>query len=110
MLSLLTRSTRTLPTSRLCVSARLYSSKITGQHLGTSSDPDRPDVFYHLFRPPTPLSSRIEAYALSFLDRPPTKLDAAAVIGWLPAESETGSDADAGLNDFKENGAYVQRF
>ncbi|KAJ7628456.1 hypothetical protein FB45DRAFT_918333 [Roridomyces roridus] len=63
------------------------------------TDPTRPDLHYHLVDPPTPLSSSLPAYALSFL---PTLARTATVIGWLPAATAT-SDAEAGLNDFVEN-------
>ncbi|THU97628.1 hypothetical protein K435DRAFT_753798 [Dendrothele bispora CBS 962.96] len=65
-------------------------------------DPSRPDLFYHLIYPPSPLSNALPVYALSFLPDPPPKPDSACVIGWLPAQTE-GSDAEAGLNDFMEN-------
>ena len=65
-------------------------------------DPDRPDLFYHLFLPPTSLSSTTPVFALSFLPDPPPSLLSASVIGWLPA---SGEGDGAGLNDFVENGA-----
>lgn len=67
----------------------------------TFPDPDRPDLFYHLFTPPTPLSSTHPVYALSFLSSPPSSIMSASVIGWLPA---SGEGEGAGLNDFVENG------
>ncbi|KAK7461109.1 hypothetical protein VKT23_009035 [Stygiomarasmius scandens] len=65
-------------------------------------DPSRPDLFYHLIYPPSPLSDILPVYALSFLPDSPPKPDSASIIGWLPAQAE-GNDNEAGLNDFKEN-------
>ncbi|KAH9927915.1 uncharacterized protein BXZ73DRAFT_90630 [Epithele typhae] len=66
-------------------------------------DPDRPDLFYHLFTPPTQLSATTPVYALSFLPSPPPSLLSAAVVGWLPA---AGAGDGAGLNDFVENDRF----
>ncbi|KAG0704132.1 hypothetical protein DFH29DRAFT_913101 [Suillus ampliporus] len=64
-----------------------------------TSDPSRPDLFYHLVSLPT----SGPAYALSFLTQPPPTPDSCSVIGWLPAETTGEGDAEAGLNDFVEN-------
>ncbi|KAI0698968.1 hypothetical protein C8T65DRAFT_793918 [Cerioporus squamosus] len=63
-------------------------------------DPDRPDLFYHLYTPPTALSSTTPVFALSFLPTPPPSILSATVLGWLPA---SGEGDGAGLNDFVEN-------
>jgi hypothetical protein len=65
------------------------------------ADPTRPDLHYHLVDPPTPLSSNLPAFALSFLPAPPSN-SSSTVLGWLPAATES-SDHEAGLNDFREN-------
>ena len=65
-------------------------------------DPNRPDLFYHLLSPPTPVSSSLPAFGLSFISKPPHSADSSVIIGWLPAASE-GEGQEAGLNDFKEN-------
>ena len=77
-----------------------YSSPST-----SLSDPSRPDIFYHLVDPPTPASSSLPAFALSFLSSPPRTPDSCTIIGWLPAESsgDPSQGQEAGLNDFKEN-------
>ncbi|KAL1728349.1 hypothetical protein EV714DRAFT_215426 [Schizophyllum commune] len=68
----------------------------------TFADPSRPDLFYHLLDPPTPLPDpNLPAYALSFLEKLPSTPHSASVIGWLPAVA--GAEGDAGLNDFREN-------
>ncbi|KAJ7291225.1 hypothetical protein C8J57DRAFT_1271865, partial [Mycena rebaudengoi] len=66
------------------------------------TDPTRPDLHYHLVDPPTPISSTLPAFALSFLPSPPSSGTSSTIIGWLPAAT-TGTDEDAGLNDFREN-------
>lgn len=73
-------------------------------------DPDRPDLFYHLFYAGvSPSETHISSvgtpapvFALSFLPTAPPSLDSCAILGWLPAE---GGGEGAGLNDFRENGA-----
>ncbi|KAJ7151458.1 hypothetical protein C8R43DRAFT_1005251 [Mycena crocata] len=65
------------------------------------ADPTRADLHYHLVDPPTPLSSNLPAFALSFLPSPPST-STRTVVGWLPAAT-AGSDDEAGLNDFREN-------
>ena len=68
----------------------------------TFADPSRPDLFYHLLDPPTPLPDpNLPAYALSFLEKLPSTPHSPSVIGWLPAVA--GAEGDAGLNDFREN-------
>lgn len=67
-------------------------------------DPDRPDLFYHLFEPPTPLSDTHPMFCLSFLESAPPSVLSASVIGWLPASALAAEGAgEAGLNDFIEN-------
>ncbi|KAF8635670.1 hypothetical protein AX15_000296 [Amanita polypyramis BW_CC] len=66
-------------------------------------DPERPDLYYHLVSPPTPVSGAQPAFALSFLPAPPKTADSSTIIGWLPAVQEQGSGEGASLNDFKEN-------
>ncbi|TFK79563.1 hypothetical protein K466DRAFT_606054 [Polyporus arcularius HHB13444] len=66
-------------------------------------DPDRPDLFYHLFTPPTSLSSTTPVFALSFLSTPLPSILSSTVLGWLPASGEGDS---AGLNDFVENESF----
>ncbi|CCM03059.1 uncharacterized protein FIBRA_05179 [Fibroporia radiculosa] len=68
-------------------------------------DPERPDLFYHLFEPPTPVSSSVPVFALSFLEQRPASAQSPAVIGWLPASSSADADS-AGLNDFVENPSF----
>ncbi|KAJ4496034.1 hypothetical protein C8J55DRAFT_553776 [Lentinula edodes] len=70
---------------------------------GSFADHTRPDLFYHLVEPPTPLSPDVPVYALSFLPSAPPVPNSATVIGWLPASTESQTEQDAGLNDFKEN-------
>lgn len=70
------------------------------------TDPDRPDLFYHLVSIPHPAdsSSSTPAYALSFLPTPPSSSRSATIIGWLPAIAEgISGDIEAGLSDFVEN-------
>lgn len=72
-------------------------------------DPDRPDLFYHLFHSPTPISSSTPVYALSFLQQPPKTVQSRTVIGWLPASANVEGEGEdgAGLNDFRENRASL---
>lgn len=78
---------------------RSYSSS------GPMTDPSRAELFYHVLSPPTPISSVLPAFGLSFLPAPPPTVDSCAIIGWLPAAS-AGENQEAGLNDFKDNRAY----
>ena len=91
-----------------CSRTALFYSTLPHRHASsvasTSADPDRPDLFYHLFTPPASLSASAPIFALSFLSAPPTSILSAAVIGWLPAVE------GAGLNDFVENGACSSAF
>ncbi|KAJ3880729.1 hypothetical protein F5051DRAFT_450491 [Lentinula edodes] len=70
---------------------------------GSFVDHTRPNLFYHLLEPPTPLSPDVPVYALSFLPSAPPVPNSATIIGWLPASTESQTEQDAGLNDFKEN-------
>jgi hypothetical protein len=74
------------------------------------ADPSRPDLFYHLVDPPTPASSALPAFALSFLSSPPPTSNSGTIIGWLPAQSSVDSSngQGAGLNDFRENREQLQ--
>ena len=88
-------------------SHRLNDPSVNANPLGETSfsDPERPDLYYHLIRPPTPVSRIQPAFALSFLPTPPKIVDSSTIIGWLPAvQEEQGNGEEAGLNDFKENG------
>ena len=105
-----TRTLSCLPTisSR---SRRSYSSQTTNI---VFPDPNRPDLFYHVVNPPTPLSKSLPAYALSFLNHTPPRVDSSTVLGWLPAETYMTDSPDmdhihqtretsAGLRDFVSN-------
>lgn len=74
-----------------------YSSQPT-----SFPDPSRPDFFYHLVDPPTPVSHEKPAFALSFLSSPPVSSNSSTIVGWLPASS-TGASGETSLADFKEN-------
>ena len=107
-LRLSTLSTRTpfrldVPRTSHRIHPRNYTSS-SSETPAPVTDPTRPDLFYHLVAPPTPLSVHAPAYALSFLGTAPAAPDASAVIGWLPAQA-AGAGEEAGLNDFKENRA-----
>lgn len=78
---------------------RCYSNE---SQVEPTMEPSRSDLFYHVVSPPTPISSSLPAFGLSFLSTPPPTAESCAVIGWLPAVSE-GEGQEAGLNDFKEN-------
>ena len=71
-------------------------------------DPDRPDLFYHLFHPPSAISRTLPVFALSFIPEYPTAVDSCAVVGWLPAAAPSEAE-QAWLNDFKQNGAYPRK-
>ena len=75
-----------------------------------TSDPSRPDLFYHLVSLPHPVDPSVStpAYALSFLSTPPPSGKSASIIGWLPAiaPGDITGDVEAGLNDFVENGGW----
>ncbi|KAF8653688.1 hypothetical protein AX16_003838 [Volvariella volvacea WC 439] len=89
------------------------------------SDPSRPDLFYHLLEPPTPLpasSSHLPAFAISFLPGSPPRKDSKTIIGWLPAQTSAAAQSEhmegslpeeveaegAGLNDFRENPRFKE--
>ena len=74
----------------------------TSDESAPMTDPSRPDLFYHVLSPPTPISRSLPAFGLSFISKPPPSVDSSAIIGWLPAVSK-GEEQEAGLNDFKEN-------
>ncbi|KAI0657512.1 hypothetical protein C8Q70DRAFT_1001854 [Cubamyces menziesii] len=100
-------STRTsLPHLPLSTACRYYTSGSQTSHpevgraVQSFADPDRPDLFYHLFPAPTSISSSTPVFALSFLSEPPPSVLSCSVIGWLPA---SGEGEQAGLNDFVEN-------
>ena len=103
-----TRTSYCLPTipSR---SRRPYSSQMTDI---VFPDPHRPDLFYHVVNPPTPLSKSLPAFAISFLHQSPPCVDSSTVLGWLPADSPDTPDMDSahqgkktsdGLRDFVGN-------
>ena len=68
------------------------------------TDPERPDLFYHLLEPPSAVSATNYVFGLSFLKTLKLKGDGGfpQIIGYLPA-SEGGDAIEAGLNDFREN-------
>ncbi|TFK20635.1 hypothetical protein FA15DRAFT_673314 [Coprinopsis marcescibilis] len=85
------------------------------------ADATRPELFYHLMDPPTPISPTLQAYGLSFLSASQASAEAAAVIGWLPArqymtdspepEAELGrgtrrEQRGFAWNGFRENPAF----
>jgi len=82
-----------------------YSTSSPKANLESNScvlaDPERPDLFYHLFEPP---SATDDVFGLSFLNTLGQKVDVRSprIIGYLPA-SKGGHAIEAGLNDFREN-------
>ncbi|KZT65192.1 hypothetical protein DAEQUDRAFT_731711 [Daedalea quercina L-15889] len=74
--------------------------------LASFPDPERPDLFYHLFEQPNDVSHTSPVFALSFLPSPPPSVRSCTVIGWLPASTPGGKEGDAGLNDFLENSSF----
>ncbi|KAK7042436.1 hypothetical protein R3P38DRAFT_2511607 [Favolaschia claudopus] len=80
-------------------SRRRFNSTSDSESSPSFTDPNRPDLHYHLVNPPTPLSKDAPAFALSFVVESPSR---STVLGWLPAAT-TGNDHEAGLNDFVEN-------
>ncbi|KAH9854568.1 hypothetical protein C2E23DRAFT_725907 [Lenzites betulinus] len=76
------------------------SSSNASPPASTLPDPDRPDLFYHLYNAPNAVSAHGPIFALSFLPEAPPSILSDAVIGWLPA---SGAGEEAGLNDFVEN-------
>lgn len=104
-----TITSKSLPSPRDRFLRSVHRRHLTSQPSSPPSstsfaDPDRPDLFYHLFRPPTPVSRSTAVFALSFLAETPATVDSCAVLGWLPAEQTSGQAGEAGLNDFRENG------
>ncbi|KAH9947809.1 hypothetical protein B0H21DRAFT_691362 [Amylocystis lapponica] len=102
------RSLQYHPSPTASLDSRLRRGYSTAQSAPSSTsfpDPDRPDLFYHLFEPPTPLSSSVPVFALSFIAQRPSSANSSAVIGWLPASAPGDAD-DAGLNDFVENETF----
>ncbi|PPR04585.1 hypothetical protein CVT24_012013 [Panaeolus cyanescens] len=96
---------------------RFYSTQTTDI---VFPDPNRPDLFYHFVNPPTPLSSTLPAFALSFIESTPPSVDSSTVIGWLPAqtyvtdspeepgpENTAQRETQATLQDFVPNGKFV---
>ena len=94
-------------------SRRLYSSQMTDI---VFPDPNRPDLFYHVVNPPTPLSKSLPAFAISFLHHSPPRVDSSTVLGWLPAETymtdtpgmdhhhaHQNKESSSGLRDFVGN-------
>jgi hypothetical protein len=71
------------------------------------SDPSRPDLFYHLVGPPSPLSSSRPVFAVSFLSAPPTTPESSTILGWLPATTDAHAQQHVGLSDFKENREFA---
>jgi len=71
------------------------------------ADPERPDLFYHLFEAPSAISATNHVFGLSFLETLKSTEDArcARIIGYLPA-SEGERAIEAGLNDFRENPGF----
>ena len=95
-----TRTPSCLPTisSR---SRRPYSSQMTDI---VFPDPNRPDLFYHVVNPPTPLSKTLPGFAISFLHCSPPHVDSSTVIGWLPAETYmTDSPGTPGMDHAHQN-------
>ena len=89
---------------------RSFTTSIPGSTPTSFPDPSRPDIFYHLVGPPTPLSSHRPAFAISFLPSPSPSPNSCTIIGWLPAAAggaDAESDSEAGLNDFVENSDYI---
>lgn len=67
-------------------------------------DPVRPDLFYHLLDPPTPIANTIPAYGVSFLYERPPSMDSTEIIGWLPAHiSESATDSEAHINEDEDD-------
>ncbi|KAF9051817.1 hypothetical protein BJ165DRAFT_1340226 [Panaeolus papilionaceus] len=81
---------------------RLYSTQTTDI---VFPDPNRPDLYYHFVNPPTPLSSTLPVFALSFLGTTPPSADSSTVIGWLPAQ--TYRETQATLQDFVPNPKFL---
>ncbi|KAJ7216631.1 hypothetical protein GGX14DRAFT_442246 [Mycena pura] len=86
--------------------ASISSRHVRHSHSNKSfTDPTRADLHYHFFDPPSPSSSDLPAFALSFLSSPPSS-NSSTIIGWLAAATATRGGGEAGLNDFKENPGF----
>lgn len=86
---------------------RFYSSSSTAKPV-VLTDPDRPDMFYHLLEPPTHVSRTQPVFGVSFVDILPTgasRAESSRIVGYLPTGGPgvEGEGDEAGLNDFKEN-------
>ncbi|KAF9568945.1 hypothetical protein CPC08DRAFT_678513 [Agrocybe pediades] len=112
--------TRTFATSSSCFASSSTSNAEEGLDAPPNlvfADPHRPDLFYHLVPPPTPLSRKHPAYALSFLGEEDLKSGinlggvgdgrSPAVIGWLPAAQE-GDGKETTLSDFVQNDNFIR--
>ena len=70
----------------------------------------RPELFYHLIQPPTPLSPISSVLAVSFLSQPLHNAESSAILGWVPAPTNSSSVSPEELTelvswkDFRENG------
>ena len=103
------------PLSRYSPSSRRLSSQNSqtpSTYAESFPDPDRPDLFYHLFLPPTELSESTPVFALSFLPDAPVSVVSRTVVGWLPASAAAEGEGEdgAGLNDFRENRTSYESF
>ncbi|KAI0074935.1 hypothetical protein K474DRAFT_1709427 [Panus rudis PR-1116 ss-1] len=85
-----------------------HTSSTSSTASATIADPDRPDLFYHLFEPPHALSPSAPVYALSLLEEAPIDVTSRTIIGWLPAVTAGEGEDSAGLNDFVPNAAFVE--
>lgn len=82
-------------------SRRPYSSQMTDI---VFPDPNRPDLYYHVVNPPTPLSRFLPAFALSFLSHSPPHVNSSTILGWLPAETYVTDSPDApGMDHAQQN-------
>ncbi|KAI0088245.1 hypothetical protein BDY19DRAFT_891510 [Irpex rosettiformis] len=89
-------------TSQIGQSLRI-SRGCSSQPPASFADPDRPELYYHLFHPPSSVSDSTPVFALSFLSVAPRTANSSTILGWLPA-LEGG---EAGLNDFRENPKFL---
>ncbi|KAF6748049.1 hypothetical protein DFP72DRAFT_1015767 [Ephemerocybe angulata] len=76
------------------------------------ADSRRPELFYHLVQPPTPLSPDLSVFAISFLNQPLHNAESSAVLGWVPVPHEAGSVTPEEIaqrvvwRDFRENASF----
>ena len=95
--------------STLCLSRMRCKFSTSTQKMqeqqATFPDPERSDLWYHLYEPPTPASGTSRVFAVSLVSTPPPIPNSVSIVGWLPAEHHSGQE-EAGLNDFVENGAF----